>query len=261
MRTKSPRSKRRPRYKLLLAAIAFIPLTGCAQLQGQLQGFVQGGGLAQIASALSGAAGSMSTGPGAAALPFMPSPSAGMTTGAPTTGGLGGANSGLTGGLPFADNPGTDGAGVLNLPLMAQSSGGQEAAIRGCGPTSLLMATNRPDPSEIQPVLVETCERPGGLVAGRAVNWLRSNGFPGSQHASNWTVEMLRDETMTRRNPVLVNYLSPRTGNGHIVVVVGVTEQGVHVNDPGPGAKRIIPVSEFERQWAGRNEWAIPVRA
>lgn len=152
-------------------------------------------------------------------------------------------------------------SGVLNLPVMAQSSGGDEAAVRGCGPTSLLMATGRANPTEIQPVLEATCDRPGGLVAERAVAWLKQNGYPNSAHYYDWTVDMLREETMVRRNPVLINFINPNTGNGHIVVVVGVTNQGVHINDPGPGQKRVLSVSQFQNQWKGRNEYAIPVRA
>ena len=123
------------------------------------------------------------------------------------------------------------------------------------------MATGRGNPSEIQDVLVETCDRPGGLVADRAVRWLHANGYRGSQHANSWTVDMLREETMERRNPVLINFINPNPGNGHIVVVTGVTDQGVHINDPGPGQKRVLPVDQFTSQWAGRDEWAIPVRA
>lgn len=170
----------------------------------------------------------------------------------------------LSGGLS-----GTDGSnltpssanGVLNLPVMRQGDGGQEAAIRGCGPTSLLMATRHSNPSEIQGVLVQVCDRPGGLVADRAVQWLRSNGFGNSAHYSNWTVEQLRQETMVRKNPVIINFLNPSSGNGHIVVVTGVTDQGVHFNDPGPGSRRVLSVAQFESQWAARDEYAIPVRA
>jgi hypothetical protein len=239
-------------------AVLFLPLSGCRKLAG----FFKGGGLSKIAPVLSAVTGSRPMGPG---------PTFGSQTGGtiqPARGslfpGFGSPAGNRGGGLGLLDALGGSGPsanGVLNRPVMAQSSGGSEAAVRGCGPTSLLMATGRANPSEIQPVLVQTCERPGGLVAGRAVSWLRANGYPRSEHSNGWTVDMLRAETMDRGNPVLVNYVSPRTGNGHIVVVTGVTNQGIHVNDPGPGARRVIPVDQFRRQWAGRNEWAIPVRA
>lgn len=156
--------------------------------------------------------------------------------------------------------PGNAADGALVLPIMRQGDGGREAAVRGCGPTSLLMATGHGDPSQIQGVLVQVCARPGGLIASKAVSWLRSNGYGNSRHYTGWNIEMLRQETMVSRRPVLVNYLSARTGNGHIVVVTGVTDRGVSVNDPGPGRRRVIGFSEFKSQWAGRNEYAIPVR-
>lgn len=259
MRAKPFRSKTRRHCLVASVATLFMPLTGCSKLAG----FLQSGGLSKIAPVVSAVAGAQQSGLGQS---FGPQTFQGLS---PAGGGqvpnaFGGATSTPGGGLSLVDMLGGSGAtadGVLNLPIMAQSSGGSEAAIRGCGPTSLLMATGRGNPSEIQPVLVETCDRPGGLVADRAVNWLRSNGYPRSEHSFNWTVDMLREETMTRRNPVVINFKNPRTGNGHIVVVVGVTNQGIHINDPGPGAKRVLSVDQFTNQWAAKDEWAIPVRA
>ena len=42
----------------------------------------------------------------------------------------------VTGGLPNPWDTGATASGILMLPIMKQSDGGSEAAIRGCGPTS-----------------------------------------------------------------------------------------------------------------------------
>lgn len=259
MSRKPNRSKWRNPTLVVSVASLFLPLTGCSKLTS----FVQGGGLTAVAPVVS-ALTSMTNGqqqPGATtSFASQTSPQVG---GATVPSGFGPNATAPNGGLSLFDSLGGNqqaGNGVLNLPIMAQSSGGDEAAIRGCGPTSLLMATGHGNPSDIQGVLVETCERPGGLVADRAVAWLHANGYPGSQHFNNWTVDMLREETMVRRNPVLINFRNPNTGNGHIVVVTGVTDQGVHINDPGPGARRVLSVEQFTSQWADKDEYAIPVR-
>jgi len=238
-----------------------LPLTGCEEFSR----FVQGGGLGLISTSLTALAGGTRSGEGTSfrtpARGSFPPSLFPQRSSNRRPGNFGRPTSRSGGGLSLSDSLGGSAEGVLNLPIMKQSSGGSEAAKRGCGPTSLLMATGRSDPREIQDVLVQTCDRPGGLVASRAVNWLRANGYRGAEHFGDWTVDQLRTETMERKNPVLVNFVNPNSGNGHIVVVTGVTDQGVHINDPGPGTRRVLPVRQFERQWAGRDEWAIPVRA
>ena len=156
-------------------------------------------------------------------------------------------------------NIGTQANGVLNLPIMRQGAGGSEAAVRGCGPTSLLMAIGCGDPSKIQGVLEEVCDRPGGLRYGDAVKWLHKQGYTGSKQYNNWTVEKLQQATMTNKTPVICSIKNERTGNGHIVVVTGVTQEGVHINDPGPGQKKVVPFDEWNRIWKHRDELAIVV--
>lgn len=264
--------RRRSRAVLLIPlALASLSLAGC---EGS-ESFRHDGSLAWIGSLLrslvGAGAGSGAGGVNLSGVNTSFTQTASLTPSTYTTytnGGMpnvaGAANPGLFGGLFGADSPvaqpGAGTTGVLNLPLLRQGDGGWEAGKRGCGPASLLMATGRGNPAEIQPVLEVTCARPGGLIASKAVDWLQANGYRNAQHYTNWTVDMLREETMIRRNPVVINFKNPRTGNGHIVVVTGVTAQGVHVNDPGPGIREVHSVARFQELWAVKDEYAIPVR-
>lgn len=160
--------------------------------------------------------------------------------------------------------------GTLQLPWIAQSWGGDEARQRGCGPTSLLMAINQGRQvsqaearAQIQPILEATCERPGGMVAERAVNWLHGQGWNRSRvaNAPEANIDFLRQQTAAG-NPVLVRILGRTTGNGHYVVVTGVGPNGVYVNDPGMGWKpdEPIPFQEFESMWSEKNNLSIVVQ-
>ena len=168
-------------------------------------------------------------------------------------------NTGVNNGPINGSNVGTAPNGVLNLPIMRQGAGGSEAAKRGCGPTSLLMAIGCNDPSKIQGVLEQVCDRPGGLRYGDGVKWLHQQGYTGSKQYNNWTVQKLQQATMVNKTPVICSIKNPRTGNGHIVVVTGVTSEGVHINDPGPGKRKVVPFNEWNAIWKHRNQLAIVV--
>ena len=120
MPAKSSRQRRRDLAVVVPVALLFLPLTGCKGLTG----FVQGGGLQQVApvlQAVSSLSGGQQTGLGQSFGP-QASMSPGPIGGSRFPGILGGATSGPSGGLSLADALGgapQSADGVLNLPIMA----------------------------------------------------------------------------------------------------------------------------------------------
>ena len=74
---------------------------------------------------------------------------------------------------------------------------------------------------------------------------------------ANTSVTWLADEIDKGRPVIALVEVAARTF--HYVVVVGVTATEVVYHDPARAPFRIVPVREFEQQWAAANRWTLVV--
>jgi uncharacterized protein YvpB len=139
--------------------------------------------------------------------------------------------------------------GGLNVPLYAQPDG------RTCGPTSLKMAMEY---YGIQSTVAENSRGvlgEGGASHQGMLDKLHSNGLTGSTMDYGVSLSWIKQQTDSGK-PVLAsvrgNY-GPRSTNGHIVCIVGVTASGnVIINDSAGGRRVECNGSTFMRANSGR---------
>lgn len=157
--------------------------------------------------------------------------------------------------------------GRLNVPERAQRA--PENGKIGhslCGPTSLAMAMDFygvTKPTVKVSKETKTLSASGGwqgTYIGNILTAAKSNGFKGSYMKENLSIDSLKNITAAGK-PVIVNVNTQGYwGKGHYMVVTGVKDGKVFVNDPWQGGERSYSFSAFKAQWATRNERAIVVQ-
>lgn len=143
----------------------------------------------------------------------------------------------------------TSNDGGLPVPLYAQPDG------RTCGPTSVKMAMEY---FGIQSTVAENSKGvlgKGGASHQGMLDKLHSNGLTGSKMDYGVSLAWIKQQTDSGK-PVLAsvkgNY-GPRSTNGHIVCIVGVTPDGnVIINDSAGGKRVVCKGSTFMRANSGR---------
>lgn len=166
-----------------------------------------------------------------------------------------------------AGTKGFEKSGLLNVPERAQRA--KENGPLGhslCGPTSLAMAlefygVDKPTVKVAKET--KTLSQSGGwqgTYCGNILAAAKSNGFKGSYMKENLTIDSLKKITESGK-PVIANVNTQGYwGSGHYMVVTGVKDGKVYVNDPWLGGQRAYSFSSFKAQWATRNERAIVVQ-
>ncbi len=153
---------------------------------------------------------------------------------------------------PAAQNTG----GVLDVPLVGQPDG------YTCGPTSLAMALKYYGMDRsIHPELATLCNTTtdGTPSTDNLVNAAKKLGFAGSYAKSgdlNWLAQVTAGGS-----PVIVNVAGGVWTGGHYVVVTGVKDGTVYINDPAwgysnekghSGNKITMDVNTFSSIWGAR---------
>ncbi len=159
---------------------------------------------------------------------------------------------------PPASDPGAsfDSNGALNVPLVGQPDG------HTCGPTSLSMALRYYGiEKSIHPELAGLCGTTtnGTNSTDNIVSAAKQLGLSGS-YAKSGTIDWLAEVTASGR-PVVVNVAGGVWSGGHYVVVTGVKNGTVYINDPawgysnekGHSGNRItLDVNTFSSIWGAR---------
>ena len=78
-----------------------------------------------------------------------------------------------------------------------------------------------------------------------------------SNQSSDTSAGWLTSEIDKGRPVIALIEVSPRTY--HYVVVVGLTANEVVYHDPARAPFRVVPLGEFDRQWAAANRWTMTV--
>ena len=143
-------------------------------------------------------------------------------------------------------------AATLDVPFVAQEKD-------TCAAASMAMVLrywDEPIPAEeIARQLVEP--ELSGILGSRLVEFAKSRGFQAMAYEGD--LAQLRD-FLGKGRPLIVA-LYAGTGRFHDVVVVGLDDElrDVLVNDPAIGARRRIPIAEFENRWAASGHWTLLV--
>ena len=163
---------------------------------------------------------------------------------------------------PAAPNSTPSADGGLPVPLYNQNNvGAGSNGGRYCGPTSVKMALEyygiRHDVNTIGSAVMTPSS---GASHQGMLDYVQGAGLTGSTMEYGVSLDWMKAQTDAGK-PVLAsvrgNY-GPRSTNGHIVVVVGVTQTGnVIINDPAGGNRVEVDGATFMR--ANRGRMAISV--
>ncbi len=152
-------------------------------------------------------------------------------------------------------------AGNLNVPERAQ-----RAAANGsmgkyyCGPTSLGMIMQYYGVDKATKTLANLCGTgTNGTGYNEMVSVAKKLGFGGSYVATGKSVDFLRSATDAGK-PVLVHVDTQGYWPGHYMVVTGVHDGRVYLNDPWRGGARSYTIAQFNAQWASRNNRVVMIQ-
>lgn len=156
-----------------------------------------------------------------------------------------------------------DSNGALDVPLMGQPDG------YTCGPTSLAMALKYLGiDKSIRPELVGMCKTTtDGTCAGNLLSAAKQAGASGSYMKESCSIDWLKQVT-DAGNPVVANVRGMAWTGGHYLVVTGVSDGKVYINDPawGPnnekghsGNKLVMDINTFSSLWSGRSNRATVI--
>jgi ABC-type bacteriocin/lantibiotic exporter with double-glycine peptidase domain len=143
-------------------------------------------------------------------------------------------------------------AASLDVPFVPQQKD-------TCAAASLAMVFrywDQPVPAdEIARTLVEP--ELHGILGSRLAAFARERGFQALAYEGD--LVQLRD-FLEKGRPLIVA-LAAGSDRYHDVVVVGLDDghRDVLVNDPALGARRRLPVEEFEKRWAASGHWTLLV--
>jgi ABC-type bacteriocin/lantibiotic exporter with double-glycine peptidase domain len=143
-------------------------------------------------------------------------------------------------------------AATLNVPFVPQQKD-------TCAAASLAMVLHywdQPIPAdEIARHLVEP--ELHGILGSRLTAFAQERGF----QAMAYEGDLLQLRDFLEKGRPLIVALAAGPERYHDVVVIGLDDElrDVVVNDPALGARRRIPVEEFEKRWAASGHWTLLV--
>ena len=141
---------------------------------------------------------------------------------------------------------------VLEVPFVAQRRNGCAAAAL----TMVLRYWGDPAPeTELADALPGASA--GGLAGSRLAEIARGRGYDAIAYEGD--LAHLR-EYVAKGRPLVVALEAGR-GGYHDVVVLGFDDPAhqVVVHDPAAGPARRLPISSFEKRWAGAGHWTLLV--
>jgi len=152
-------------------------------------------------------------------------------------------------------------SGNLSVPERAQ-----RAAANGsmgkyyCGPTSLGMIMQYYGVDKATKTLANLCGTgTNGTGYNEMVSVAKKLGFSGSYVATGKSVDFLKSATDAGK-PVLVHVDTQGYWPGHYMVVTGVHDGRVYLNDPWRGGARSYTIAQFNAQWASRNNRVVMIQ-
>lgn len=88
-------------------------------------------------------------------------------------------------------------------------------------------------------------------------------GFPDSHKYGNWNLQQLRNE-LSAGYPIIVathTHMDARHGLGHFMLLVGMNDHNVYINDPGltHGGNNHYPIDQFARSWAAQSNSCVTI--
>ena len=143
----------------------------------------------------------------------------------------------------------------LDIPFVKQVE-------NGCGAAALSMTMQywsqhgaRVDPgsadaARIQDALYSAELR--GIVASAMGHYLEEHGFQAFAFRGQWSDV---GEHLSKGRPLIVALRSG--GEAHYVVIAGVSDGTVEVNDPADRKLRKIGQGEFEKKWRAAGNWTL----
>jgi len=151
---------------------------------------------------------------------------------------------------------------LLKVPVRSQRDEANGPNRDGfCGPTSLGMALEYYGVNISTLELSKTCkyQKGQGTAAANILSAAKKSGFEGSYMREHAIVEDLAAIT-TQGKPVIVNVnTSGYWESGHYMVVTGVKDGKVYLNDPWIGKERSYTLTEFYAQWGTRDNRMIVI--
>ena len=91
-----------------------------------------------------------------------------------------------------------------------------------------------------------------GILASAMQRYLEDHGFQALPFRGRW--DDLR-EHLEKGRPLIVALRS--SGEAHYVVIAGVSEDAVEMNDPADRKLRKMGRAEFEKKWRAAGNWAL----
>ena len=164
---------------------------------------------------------------------------------------------------------------LLDVPFLPQVPPGDWSNTRNCGVASAAMIKayyfgTTPTPQDIIEADQWLHEKFGVALNGgngdytnvfQIRAWLESEGVPTRVGMGN--LEVLR-ELLWEGKPVLVavySDMNPAGGAKHAMVVVGIDDSNIYVNDPGKvnGKNNVYSISQFLAAWSAQNNWYVTI--
>lgn len=145
----------------------------------------------------------------------------------------------------------------IKVPFFKQDT------VYSCGPATLqmVMAFFNKRASEAELSRKMKTSKTNGTRVGKMIDMARKEGFYCYVNDDS-TVEEIK-YFLSRKLPVVVNFIEPTNDEGHFAVIVGIRKRKVVMNDPWNGKGVRMEVREFKRRWQsedGRHKkWMMAV--
>ena len=151
--------------------------------------------------------------------------------------------------------------GNLSVPSRAQrASANGSMGKYYCGPTSLGMIMQFYGVDKATKTLAGLCGTgTNGTGYNEMVSVAKKFGFSGSYVATGKNVNFLKSMTDAGK-PVLVHVDTQGYWPGHYMVVTGVHDGRVYLNDPWRGCARSYTIAQFNAQWASRSNRVVMIQ-
>lgn len=176
---------------------------------------------------------------------------------------------------PTAPSPKTASQGVYDIPPKAQ---GQLYGNRACLPTAMSMVLDYYHAKDPQNVAASPADLIKMLDAGDGTPQTGigldklNDDLSELNYRSNVKVSDMKGlKTTLEKGPVVVNTqvgllnrpsrdITPNGSYNHAILVKGIGDKSVIVNDPWSGKEKTIPLATFERMWKKGGNYAIVIR-
>lgn len=155
----------------------------------------------------------------------------------------------------------TDEGAILKVPEYYQIDAENEAGYDTgtlCGPTSLSMLLDfHGVDNTIGDMASRVYVKGSGSSADTLVKEAKLKGFDKARYEVGKDLEFV-EKSIRAGKPFIANIIDPTSGNGHYVVVIGITGDKVIINDPITSGIRLEWTrDEFMKAWKGRSCRAI----